>query len=265
MKYILIVIALYMLLSSSILSKTNNNYELYRKHFTSGLSLNKENSYLGAKDLYPFILPIPYIDLENESFKIRGDLGILKRVHHNKHNTTYVGIYYYIPRTKDMTEKEVLYGIHKVKFDLPIVIQNSTHLFKSFELMLRIEQGVINLNSQKYIAALTTYNRLLNSLFLEASIGYTMANKGYINNYFGISNKELMNNNYFKNTYYAKNNYFNSLSIYTEAYLYYDITNNFASIVGAKYSKLTGNITKSPIIEDRNQCFYMLSFVYKFY
>ncbi|MDR2008700.1 MAG: MipA/OmpV family protein [Alphaproteobacteria bacterium] len=256
-----IFIILILLTSSGVRAE---NYELFRKKFSTGLMLTRENSYIGAKDLYPFILPLPYIDLENQNWLIRGDKGVLRKIYENNRFSSSMGLYYYVPRTPSMAADGKLDGIHEVKLDFPVVWHNRLYIAKLTELTLRLEQGVVEPSSQKYILAITRYFRL-KQWFLEGSIGSTWGSAGYVNNWFGISQNELGNNGYFLKGYEAKNKVINPVSLFVESYIHYDFSYNYSTLVGARYGRLWGDVVNSPIVEDKNQMFFMVAFLYKFY
>ncbi len=239
-------------------------YELYRKHTNIGVMLLLQDNYPGARE-YNYI-PLPYIDIENDYILSRGDKGLLLyRAYENNRVLTMVGIAYYVPRTKKMDTRGVLDGYHEVKFDLPLVWHSNLYLLKGLELVFRLEQALRVTNSQKYALYFTYNKRLIESLFLETSLGMASGSKGYINNWFGVSEVEALNNNYFVGSYTAKSK-INPLDVFINSYLYYDVSYNYSAILGLEVKKYVGDVTNSPILRKNGtiDMAMMIGLVYKF-
>ena len=241
----------------------DEKYEMYRERLVAGAMVNTINYYMGSKDYTTMV--IPYIDFESKNWTIRSDKGVLYRAVEDKNYVITFGAFYYVPRTSSMDAPEVFEGIDDAKFDVPLVSHNSYYIGKGFEFIFRLEQSVLITSSQNYKTFITYNKKLNNKLFYEGSVGSTFASAGYINNWFGISNEELANNNYFNHTY-EFNKSVGLFNVFTSHYLYYDFSYDCSLLFGVNIARLTGDVNNSPIVEKGSPIVgsYMVSFNYKF-
>lgn len=260
MKIIIVMCIIFLISSNALMA---SKYELYRKRLVVGAMANVVNYYPGSSQYTS--IAMPYIDFENKYFTIRNDKGILYRLLEDEKYLISIGVFYYVPRTSSMDAPEVFEGIHDVKFDIPLVSNNSIYLGKGFDLTFRFEQSSVTPNSQNY-KTFVTYNKAITTkVFYEGSIGITFASKGYINNWFGISQEELANNTYFNDSY-EFNKQIGVLNMSTSHYIYYDFSYDWSLLFGALISNTLGDVNKSPIIKNGSQiqANYMVSINYKF-